>query len=123
MVFATGFEPTTSCSQGECSTKLSYAKFNWLRVMVLPHSKSGNEPLENTLPPPAILWSEPLVSQASNSLGELKFTKDFFTVTTAIRIYNYLLFLLYSKDVFATRLYFLNQFFTVVVDTPYKLPI
>lgn len=91
--------------------------------MVLPHSKSGNEPLENTLPPTRYLWSEPLVSQASNSLGELKFTKKFFTVTTAIRIYNYLLFLLYSKDVFATRLYFLNQFFTVVVDTPYKLPI
>lgn len=36
---------------------------------------------------------------------------------------NYLLFLLYSKDVFATRLYFLSQFFTVVEDTPYKLPI
>lgn len=58
MVFATGFEPTTSCSQGKHSTKLSYAKFNWLRVMVLPHSKSGNEPLENTLPPTRYLTAE-----------------------------------------------------------------
>ena len=90
--------------------------------MVLPHSKSGNEPLENTLPPTRYLWSEPLVSQASNSLGEPKFTKDFFTVTTVIRIYNYLLFLLYSKDVFANMPNFFNHFFTAFAVTPYTEP-
>ena len=30
LVGATGFEPTTPCSQGRCSTKLSYAPNNLL---------------------------------------------------------------------------------------------
>ena len=57
MVCIVRFELTASRSQGGCSTKLSYMHI-WLRVMVLPHSKSGNEPLESTLPPTRYLTVE-----------------------------------------------------------------